>query len=361
MWGAVFFVIDADFNTENEYLLRFYKLPTWQTSSFDSYLWQTVEAKQKFIAQIMTSKSPVRSCEDVDETALSYAEIKALCAGNPLIAEKMNLDIDVARLRMLKADYQSQIYELEDDILKRYPKQIAETRERIAGLESDITLYEKHNSGSVNVEMNDGAASVTAKFVGMTIGNKTYAEKEPAAKALLEVCGMLKTADKTPIGNYMGFDMALQFNSNTSKFVLSLKAARTYTVELGTDAFGNITRINNALADISNTLPLVKESLKRVHEQVEAAKGELAKPFLLADELNEKELKLVEINTKLNIGNETAEVETVSEAEGVDVSDGDSKPKMSGGDFIKGVGEFNAGKRTDLMFDSADRDDDIAV
>ena len=341
-----------------------FRYATAQT--FDSYLWQTVEAKQKFIAQIMTSKSPVRSCEDVDETALSYAEIKALCAGNPLIAEKMNLDIDVARLRMLKADYQSQIYELEDDILKRYPKQIAETKERIAGYEKDIALYEKHNAASVNVEMNDGAASVTAKFVGMTIGNKTYGEKESAAKALLEVCGMLKTTDKTPIGNYMGFEMALQFSSMTNQFALHLKGSRTYSIELGTDTFGNITRINNALSGIADTLPTAKETLVRIEEQMEAAKVELAKPFLLADELNEKELKLVEINGKLNIGNETVETETIGdsadEAGVTGTIDRNVLPKMNGADLRKSIGEFNAGKRTDFVSDSFDRDDDeIAV
>ena len=318
-----------------------------------------MEAKQKFIAQIMTYKSPVRSCEDVDETALSYAEIKALCAGNPLIAEKMNLDIDVARLRMLKADHQSQIFRLEDDILKHYPIMITGANERIVGLEKDIALFEKHNANSINVEMSEGAASVTANFAGMTIGNHTYTEKEPAAKALLEVCGILKTTDKTTIGEYMGFEMALQFSSMTNQFTLSLKGSRTHSIELGADAFGNITRINNIFANLPTKLEETKEELARVESQQEAAKVEITKPFLLADELATKELKLVEINTKLNIGNETVTAESVDEA---DVADGNALPKMSGADFLKNVGEFNAGKRTDFVGDSIDYDDDeIAV
>ena len=173
--------------------------------SFDSFLWQTVESKQKFISQTMPSKSPVRSCEDVDETALSYAEIKALCAGNPLIAEKMNLDVEVAKLRMLKADHQSQHCRLEDDLMKRYPEQIASVTERIAGIEKDIAMYAAISEKSMVIQTGmGGAATATAKFAGMTVNGVEYAEKEPAAKALLEACkGVTDRMDK-PVGEYMG-------------------------------------------------------------------------------------------------------------------------------------------------------------
>ena len=329
--------------------VNIYRYATGQT--FDSYLWQTVEAKQKFIAQIMTSKSPVRSCEDVDETALSYAEIKALCAGNPLIAEKMNLDIEVARLRMLKADYQSQHYRLEDDLLKHYPKLITGANERIAGLEKDIALYEKHNANTVDVQMLEGSASVTAKFVGMTIGNKTYDEKEPAAKALLDVCKMIKTTDMAPIGKYMGFEMSLQFDSFSKNFHLFLKGSITHKLELGTDAFGNITRINNALSGLPAKLTEAQDALVRIEGQKEAAQAELEKPFALAAELAEKELKLVEINTQLNIGEEDVVMESVDETAVSDNADGEPRPKLSGADFIENIGDYNAGKRTDFVTD----------
>ena len=329
------------------------------TQTFDSYLWQTVEAKQKFIAQIMTSKSPVRSCEDVDETALSYAEIKALCAGNPLIATKMNLDIDVARLRMLKADHQSQIFRLEDDVLKYYPKIITGATERIVGLEKDIALFEKHNVSSIDVQMNEDAASVTANFAGMVIASKTYTEKEPAAKALLEVCATLETTDRTLVGEYMGFEMSLQFDSFDKNFNLSLKGNLTHSIELGTDAFGNITRINNIFANLPAKLAEAKDNLMQTENQLNAAKEELTKPFLLADELAEKELKLVKINTELNIGNESALVESIDEAE---TADGGALPKMSGTELLKNGNDYNSDKRTDSSDDGIDYDDDdIAV
>jgi len=251
----------------------------------------------------MSSKSPVRSCEDVDETALSYAEIKALCAGNPLIAEKMNLDVEVARLRMLKADHQSQHYRLEDNLLRHYPEQITAVTERIAGIQKDIAAYTEQNEKLTTVQqsLNGGAASVSAKFAGMTINGVEYAEKEPAAKALLEACkGVTDKADK-PIGEYMGFNMSLRFDSFSKQFSILLRGSMTYSTDLGTDAFGNITRINNTLADLPKRLEGAQSQLDNLKSQQEAAKLELEKPFALADELAEKEARLALLNADLNI------------------------------------------------------------
>jgi len=273
------------------------------SGTFDSYLWQTVESKQKFIAQIMSSKSPVRSCEDVDETALSYAEIKALCAGNPLIAEKMNLDIEVAKLRMLKAEHQSQHYRLEDELLKRYPEQIKAVTERIAGIEQDIINYDKFNEelADVQTSLTGNAATVTAKFPGMMVYGVTYKEKEPAAKALLEACKGVTDKREVNVGQYMGFHMSLQFDSFNKVFNIMLRGNMTYQTDLGTDTFGNITRINNVLNDLPKKLEGAKSQLENLYSQQEAAKLELEKPFALADELKEKEARLALLNADLNI------------------------------------------------------------
>jgi hypothetical protein len=274
------------------------------SGTFDSYLWQTVENKQKFISQIMSSKSPVRSCEDVDETALSYAEIKALCAGNPLIAEKMNLDIDVAKLRMLKADHQSQHYRLEDDLLKRFPEQITSVKERITGIEKDVAMYGAEAAKLVSTQTGiDGKikSATTAAFAGMTINGVTHEEKEPAGKALLEACKTVTDKNDKPIGEYMGFKMSLRFDSFNKQFQLYLRGSMTYQVDLSTDTFGNITRINNALNDLPKKLEGAKAQLETVLIQQEAAKVELAKPFMLGDELNEKEARLALLNAELNI------------------------------------------------------------
>jgi N12 class adenine-specific DNA methylase len=272
-------------------------------ATFDAYLYQTLENKQKFISQIMSSKSPVRSCEDVDETALSYAEIKALCAGNPLIAEKMNLDVEVARLRMLKADHQSQHYRLEDDLLKRYPEQITAVTERIAGIEKDIEMYTAQSEKLTTVQqsLTDGAASVSAKFAGMTINGVEYPEKEPAAKALLESCKSVTDKNDKAIGEYMGFKMSLRYDSFNKTFSVLLRGSMTYSTDLGTDAFGNITRINNALGDLPKRLEGAKSQLDTLFSQQEAAKQELERPFAQADELAEKEARLALLNADLNI------------------------------------------------------------
>ena len=273
------------------------------SGTFDSYLWQTVESKQKFIAQIMSSKSPVRSCEDVDETALSYAEIKALCAGNPLIAEKMNLDVEVAKLRMLKADHQSQHYRLEDELLKRYPEQITAATERIAGIEKDIAMYAEQNEKSTAIQesISGNTATVTAKFPGMTVNGVEYKEKEPAAKALLESCKGVTDKKELTIGKYMGFDMSLQFDSFNRVINIMLRGTMTYQTDLGTDAHGNITRINNVLNELPKRLDGAKSQLTNLYSQQEAAKLELEKPFALADELAEKEARLALLNADLNI------------------------------------------------------------
>jgi len=270
--------------------------------TFDSYLWQSVEAKQRFIAQIMTSKTPLRCCEDVDETALSYAEIKALCAGNPLIAEKMNLDVEVAKLRLLKADYKSQHYKLEDDLLQHYPAQITAVKERIAGIEKDLILYTAEKEKLSNLQTHtSGAVTASAPFAGMVIHGTTYTEKESAAKALLEACKEVKKDTDVPIGEYMGFKMSLTFESFGQSIKLHLRGAMTYEATLGTDALGNITRINNTLAGMPERLENVKAHLERLHEQQAAAKEELKKPFTLADQLAEKEARLALLNAELNI------------------------------------------------------------
>jgi hypothetical protein len=273
------------------------------SGTFDSYLWQTVENKQKVISQIMSSKSPVRSCEDVDETALSYAEIKALCAGNPLIAEKMNLDVEVAKLRMLKADHQSQHYRLEDNLLMYYPEQITSAKERIAGIEKDVAAYAVQSEKNTQLQQESGSVSAAAVFAGMTINGVEYKEKEPAANALLEACKDVTDKLEKPIGEYMGFKMSLCIDSMTlaKKFQVLLRGSMTYQTELSKDAFGNITRINNTLNDLPKRLEGAKSQLDDLLSQQEAAKQELEKPFALAGELVEKEARLALLNADLNI------------------------------------------------------------
>ncbi|GHU89243.1 hypothetical protein FACS1894202_06990 [Clostridia bacterium] len=270
--------------------------------TFDAYLWQTVENKQKIIGKIMSSKSPVRSCEDVDETALSYAEIKALCAGDPRIREKMNLDNDVAKLRMLKSEHNNQHYRLEDDILKRFPEQITSITARIAGIEQDSVAYTAEREKCAEVVMVNGAASASAKFPGMTINGVTHTEKEPAAKALLEACKGVKGRNvDTPIGEYMGFKLSLQYESFGQSINLLMRGVLTYKTELGTDALGNITRINNSFAELPKRLAGAKETLANVEKQIAAAKSELEKPFAQEAELSEKLKRLIELNSELNI------------------------------------------------------------
>jgi len=249
----------------------------------------------------------------------------------------MDLDIEVARLRLLKADYQSQRYRLEDDLLTHYPAQIKATAERIAGIEKDMALYQEHKEKAVEIEptlIGDGetagAATVTAHFPGMTVNGVEYTEKEPAAKALIEATKTYNDKSDAPFGKYMGFDMKLSFSSMDKKFSLLLRGHMTYQVELGMDTFGNITRINNALADLPKRLDGAKSQLETLYTQQEAAKQELEKPFTLLDELKEKETRLALLNAELNIDGEggldvmnDADERTESEPEQADDFDDD--------------------------------------
>jgi hypothetical protein len=234
---------------------------------------------------------------------LSYAEIKALCAGNPRIAEKMSLDNEVARLRLLKSEHRSQRYRLEDDLLKRFPEQTAAAAERAAGIEKDIAAYaaekEKRAGGQAGEA---GAAPAPAKFPGMEVGGVAYAEKEPAAKALLGACAGIKSANADArAGEYMGFGLSLRYDGYSQQICLLMRGAMTYQIELGTDALGNIARINNALDRLPERLGGARETLAEIGRQAEAARAELEKPFEQEAELQEKEARLALLNADLNI------------------------------------------------------------
>lgn len=258
-------------------------------ATFDAYLYQTIENKQRFISQIMTSKSPVRSCEDVDEATLSYAEVKALCAGNPLIKEKMDLDIAVAKLKVLKSSYISQRYTLEDEIIKEYPNQIV-------ALEKRISAYEKDLDHMRTVKAPDEGISP------MVIAGKAYTDKEKAGEALESAMKTVKsTTDKYNIGSYKGFDMYLSYSSFGQQFTLDLKREGIHSISLGGSNAGNITRIDNVLDSIEKRIEGSKEQLKMVHEQREEAKAELAKPFAHEQELADKSARLAQLNAELNL------------------------------------------------------------
>lgn len=255
--------------------------------TFDAYLYQTLENKQKFISQIMTSQSPVRSCDDVDEQALSYAEIKALCAGNPLIKEKMDLDIDVARLKVLKADHQSQQYRMEDKLLKYFPVEIEKQTSYIHGFEANMKTVEAH-------------PQIAEGFCGMEIMGKAYTEKADAGEILLAACKDTKSADPVLLGSYRGFQMELSFDSFRNEFDVTLKGAVSHRVALGTDARGNITRLDNALAGIPERLERANEQLNNLYNQQEAANAEVGKPFPQEAELTAKSQRLAELDAALN-------------------------------------------------------------
>ena len=270
--------------------------------TFDAYLYQTLENKQKFISQIMTSKSPVRSCDDVDEQALSYAEIKALCAGNPLIKEKMDLDIDVARLKVLKADHQSQQYRMEDKLLKYFPAEIEKQTSYIHGFEADMKTVEAH-------------PQIAEGFCGMEIRGKAYTEKADAGEILLAACKDTKSADPVPLGSYRGFQMELSFDSFRNEFDVILKGAVSHRVALGTDARGNITRLDNALAGIPERLERANEQLNNLYNQQEAAKAEVGKPFPQEAELTAKSQRLAELDAALNMEDSAEKRDERSESE----------------------------------------------
>jgi len=264
--------------------------------TFDAYLWQTLENKQRFISQIMTSKSPVRSCEDVDEQALSYAEIKALCAGNPLIKEKMDLDVQVAKLKVLKADHQSQKFRLQDKLLTKFPADIQEANAHIAGLKADAQLAAAHPQGK-------------EEFCGMTIKGVAYDEKKTAGERLVLACSELPNAEEKVIGSYRGFELSLRFDAFRTEYQALLKGQRKYTVPLGTDPLGNIIRLDNSLNNFPERITAAENELTTLHQQQAAAQIEVEKPFPQEEELAEKSARLAELNAQLDVDEKSHEPE----------------------------------------------------
>ena len=256
--------------------------------TFDAYLWQTLENKQKFISQVMTSKSPVRSCEDVDESVLSFAEVKALCAGDPRIKERMDLELEVSKLKIMKSDHSSKQYRLEDDLLKNFPQQIQEAQSYITSIQSDIQTLSQHPHPT------DG-------FAGMEIQGTTYTDKVEAGTALLDACSEITDTEPVNIGSYRGFALSVKFNGFLVQKIY-LKGAVSYRVELGTDARGNITRIDNALDRLAENLEDWQTKLANLLQQQEAAKKEVGKPFPQEEELRQKSARLAELDAELNIG-----------------------------------------------------------
>ena len=267
--------------------VEIYRYVTEET--FDAYLYQLVEGKQKFAAQIMTSKSPVRTAEDIDDTALSYAEIKMLATGNPYIKEKMDLDIQVNKLKMLKSYYLSQKYDLEDKIIKFYPQEIALQTARIKGLKADLEIQKTHPK------------EIDGKFVGMTIQGTEYKDKAEAGKAIIEFCKTKTNADTEIFGEYRGFKMEIEFNQYERAYVVTLRENSSYHVTLGTDIHGNITRLDNAIDGIESRLNKAEEQLANTQAQLETAKVEVEKPFAQEDELQQKMARLTELNALLDM------------------------------------------------------------
>ncbi len=267
-------------------LVHVYRYVTEGT--FDAYLWQTVENKQKFISQIMTSKSPVRSCDDVDETALSFAEIKALCAGDPRIKEHMDLDVEVSRLKLMKADHQSKQYRLEDQLLKHFPEEIEKHKGFIQGLETDMETLAAHPHPT------DG-------FTGMEVRGDTLTDKENAGAALLDACKEVKGSDPVQVGSYRGFAMFVTFDAFQKEYMLQLKGRMTHRTALGADPRGNLTRIDNALSQMPQRLESVKVQLDNLYQQQAAAKEEVGKAFPYEEELRVKNARLVELDMELNM------------------------------------------------------------
>ena len=275
-----------------------YRYVTEET--FDAYCWQLVEGKQKFASQIMTGKSPVRSCEDIDETALSYAELKMLSTGNPYIKEKMDLDIQVQKLRLLKSNYLTEKYALEDKIIKYYPKQIARAKEMISGLESDIRRASEHPKPTDD------------RFVGMEVKGVSYSEKAEAGKKIIDSCGEMTSPDPVSLGRYRGFDLELSFEPFQKVYQVKIKGSVSRSVSLGTDAIGNITRIDNVIEKIPELLEMEKQELETTEKQLATAKIEVEKPFDKEPELTEKTERLNVLNGLLNVdkrGNELVDGE----------------------------------------------------
>ena len=268
--------------------------------TFDSYLFQTLENKQRFISQIMTSKSPVRSCDDVDEQALSYAEIKALCAGNPLIKEKMDLDVQVAKLKVLKADHQSQKFRLEDKLLTKFPADIQETTAYIAGVKSDAELATAHPQAQEG-------------FCGMTIKGVAYDEKKTAGERLLLACSELPNSEEKVIGSYRGFELSLRFDTYHSEYQALLKGQRKYPVALGKDPIGCIIRLDNSLNNFPERISSAENELTTLKQQQAAAQIEVEKPFPQEEELAEKSARLAELNAQLDVDEKSHEPEQSEE------------------------------------------------
>ena len=264
-----------------------YRYVTEET--FDAYLYQLVEGKQKFASQIMTSKSPVRSAEDIDDTALSYAEIKMLATGNPYIKEKMDLDIQVQKLRLYKSHYLSEKYELEDKIIKFYPQEISLLTARVDGLKADLEIAKAHPK------------EVDGKFAGMVIDGYSYTEKAEAGQVIIEACKAKTTSEPTPLGEYRGFKMELEFDTFERAYAVKLKGHFTHSITLGTDVYGNITRIDNAVDNIETRLHKAEEKLENTKAQLETAKVEVEKPFVQEDELKQKMARLTELNALLDM------------------------------------------------------------
>ena len=265
-------------------------------STFDSYLYQLVENKQKFISQIMTSKTPVRSAEDVDETALSYAEIKALATGNPLIIEKCQLEMDVGRLKILHASHLSQRYALEDKLLKEYPQEIKRLSGRIAGYKTDIDTVAQNTPAD-----KDAVPS-------MKIGGILYADRKEAGTAIIEACKAMSSPDPVPLGEYRGFQMILSFDTFGKEYRVTLSGKLSHTVKLGTDIRGNLTRLDNVLEGFTDSLKNCEGQLMSVQAQMEAAKGEVDRPFPQEQEYADKSARLKELNILLNMDEKDHEI-----------------------------------------------------
>ncbi len=266
--------------------------------TFDGYLWQTVENKQKFISQIMSSKSPVRSCEDIDEAALSYAEIKALCAGDPRIKEKMDLDVDVARLRLMKSDYLTKQYRLEDQILKKLPQEIDQAEQVISAFEKDIEVMRAHPLPEED-------------FIGMSaVDGTVIADKEEAGNLILAACKKSTHGEVVPVGEYRGFELSVQYDLFNNRFQMALQGALTHRTEAGTDARGNIFRLDNALANMPQRQGDTKARLENARNQLASAKEELGKPFPQEEELKTKSARLAELDSELNLDRPAAKPPT---------------------------------------------------
>ncbi len=276
--------------------------------TFDAYLFQMLERKQGFISQIMTSKKPDRTADDIDEKALSYGEIKALATGNKHILEKTQLDSEVAKLKIVRQSYQSQIYDLEDKITRSYPNQIKEIQEKIQALEDDVKQLEENT-----ILKEDG-------FSKMKIKGVEYTDKEQAGKAILETCKTKTNPDLEEIGEYRGFKLELGFNSLEKQFTMTMKNKYSYSIFLGSDIYGNITRINNALDGIKDKIPDQKLRLEDIEKQLETAKIEVQKPFPKELELKEKMKKLEELNILLKIDEKEKQVLDASNDE-LDMTD----------------------------------------